>query len=35
VFSDSRGALALAVYRGSAAHQLGLHTDDELRLQAR
>jgi S-adenosyl-L-methionine hydrolase (adenosine-forming) len=34
-FTDSRGALALAVYRGSAAQQLGLHPDDELRLRAR
>jgi S-adenosyl-L-methionine hydrolase (adenosine-forming) len=34
-FNDSRGALALAVYRGSAAQQLGLGPDDEVRLRAR
>jgi S-adenosyl-L-methionine hydrolase (adenosine-forming) len=34
-FTDSRGTLALAVYRGSAAQQLGLRPDDELRLRVR
>jgi hypothetical protein len=31
-YGDARGALALAVNRGSAAHELGLSVDDELRL---
>jgi S-adenosylmethionine hydrolase len=34
-YNDSRGALALAVYLGSAAQQLGLQPDDEIRLRAR